>query len=318
MASPRDLVTESAVMAWLNSNLPAFNPTSANVNIPLAITACSLDWYSFTGRRALNGFVPCNDFFDGAGGDRQFLRDFPAALVSGVWQNGIAIPAGNVGQNGTVTPGWVLDSKRESISIVGAFGARGSFGLGIGVGSGGAYAATGGPLARQYGGYGFGRANDSGRQNIQIAYFAGGGIMFQESVQILAGTITLSQAANFYLDLDQVYYSLPQNGQLVQFVQVPSNPAQGQYSLTNGQLPYIFNAADNGQFISLSYAYDGTAVDIQLAVLQQIAETLFTIKSTGLRSQGSPESGTTSYTKVMRPDSVLQVMLKYKRAMVGV
>ncbi len=318
MADPRDLVSKQQVESWLNSNNPAFNTTSDNVNIPLAITACSLDWYSYTGRRALNGFVPCNDFFDGAGGDRQFLRDFPCALVSGVWQNGIAIPAGSVGQNGAVTPGWVLDSKRESISIVGAFGARGSFGLGIGVGSGGAYAATGGPLARQYGGYGFGRANDSGRQNIQIAYFAGGGIMFQESVQILAGTITLSQAASFYLDLDQVYYSQPQNGQLVQFVQVPNSPAQGQYSLTAGGLPYIFNSADNNQFISLSYAYDGTAVDIQMACIMQVAETLYSRKTIGLRSQGSPESGTTAYSNVARPPMVLMVMQKCKRAMVGV
>jgi hypothetical protein len=316
MADPRDLVTKAAVESWINSNNPAFNTTSDNVNIPLAITACSLDWYSYTGRRVLNGFVPCNDFFDGAGGDRQFLRDFPVALVSGVWQEGIAVPAGSISQVGTITPGWVLDSKRESISIVGIRGARG-YGLGIGTGSGGAYAATGGPLTRQYGGYGFGRPNDSGRQNVQVAYFAGGGIMFQESTQILSGTIALSQQTNFYLDLDQVYYALPQNGQLVQFVQVPSSPAQGQYSLTEGGWPYIFNAADNEAYISVSYAYDGTPVDIQMACIQQVLETLFTRKSVGLKSQGSPESGTTSYSKVARPDSVRMVMEKYKRAMVG-
>jgi len=313
VANVIDLVTKQQVEGWLNSNNPAFNTQSDQVNIPLAITDCSQDWLNFTGRRSLNRFVPCNDFFDGAGGDRQFLRDFPCALVSGVWVYGIAVPEGNTSQEGTVTPGWVLDQKRESISIVGVFGA--GYGLGRGPGSYGAFAATGGPLARTYGGYGFGRPNDSNRQNVQIAYFAGGQIMFAESQQIAAGTITLSQSANFYCDLNQVYYTLPQNGQLVQFELVASAPAQGQYTVTNGT--YGFNAADNNAYVSVSYAWNGVNADIQMACIQQVCETLYTRKSIGLNSSGTPEQGTTSYSKVARPAIVLNTMLRYKRAMVG-
>src|ERR1039458_9265585 len=107
---PRDLVSKSSVEAWLNANNPAFNTTSDTVNIPLAITDCSVDWYSFTGRRSLNRFVPCNDSFDGMGGDRQFLRDFPVGLVSAVYVNGAAILQGSNGEYGPITPGWLLGS----------------------------------------------------------------------------------------------------------------------------------------------------------------------------------------------------------------
>lgn len=318
MADPRDLVTKAQVEGWLNSNNPAFNAQSDTVNIPLAITDCSLDWLSFTGRRALNRFVPCNDFFDGAGGDRQFLRDFPAGLVSGVWVNGIAVPAGSISQQGTVTPGWVLDQKRESVSMVGVYGA--GYGLGRGYAPAGAYAATGGPLSRTYGGYGFGRPNDNNRQNVQIQYFAGGQIMFAESwtIPVSPGpyTVTVSQAANFWNDLNQVYYSQPQNGQLVQFTPVTSGPTQGQYSVSSSGV-YTFNAADAGLPVNISYGFNQAPNDVQMACIMQVCETLFTRKSIGLNSEAVPEAGSTSFSKVARPARVLMVMSKYKRAMVG-
>jgi hypothetical protein len=314
---PRDLVTKSAVETWLNSNNPSFNTGADGTNIPLAITDCSVDWLSYTGRRSLNRFVPCNDRFDGAGFDRQFLRDFPAALVSAVFCNGIAVPPGNVGQNGTITAGWLLDQKRESISIVGVLGSRQ---VGLGTGPGGAYAATGGPLMRQRGGYGFGQPDDSGRQNVQIQYFAGGAIMFDEVVTVPSTgpvTVQVSQGSKFYSDLQQVYYATPQNGQLVQLAQVASAPTQGQYSV-DATGTYTFNTADATQSIAITYAYNDAMPDVKMACIMQVCETLYTRKSIGLRSQGSPESGTTSYMKVARPDRVRMVMEKYKRALVGV
>lgn len=313
-ADPRDLVTLDQVQTWLNSNTPgAMNLNTVTKNIPLAITDCSVDWLSFTGRRCLNRFIPCNDFFDGAGGERQFLRDFPCALVGGVWVNGTSVSAGNVNQNGSVTPGWVLDSKRESLSFVGNFGG----GFGLGRGPGGTYAASGGPFQRQYRSGGFGQRNDNNFQNVQIQYFGGGSVMLAETAQVAAETINPSQKAVFYCDLNQVYYAQPQNGQLVQFVEVASAPAQGQYSVA-ADGTYTFNAADNGKFVSISYAYNEAMPDVQMACIMQVCETLYTRTSIGLRSQGSPESGTTMYSKVARPERVLEVMRKYKRAMVGV
>lgn len=315
MPDQRDLVTKAQVEGWLNSNNPAFNTQSDTVNIPLAITDCSVDWYSFTGRRSLNRFVPCNDFFDGSGSDRQFLADFPVGLISAVYVDGVAVAKGGTGQNGSITPGWVLDRKRESISIVGIK----DRGFGLGRGPGGAYAATGGPLARTYGGSGFGRPDDSGRQNVQVQYFAGGSVMFNEMGTVPTSgpsTITVSQSALFWNDLGQVYYGLPQNGQLVQLVQA-STPAQGQYSFTSGGV-YTFNSADAGQPIAITYGYNAAMPDIQMAAIMQVCETLYTRKSIGLKSQGTPEQGTTAYANVARPDRVLMVMMKYKRIQLGV
>ena len=313
---PRDLVSKAAVEQWLNSNNPAFNVTSDTVNIPLAITDCSVDWYSFTGRRSLNRFVPCNDTFDGMGGDRQFLRDFPVGLVSAVYVNGAAIPQGSSGEYGPITPGWVLDSKRESISMVGCSPL--GYGLGRGAGSGGAYAVTS-PYGRIRANLGFGGRNDQGRQNVVVQYFAGGSIMFNEVVTVPLSspyTVTVSQGATFWNDLGEVYYALPQSGLLVQLGAVLSPTSAGQYSFSQAGV-YTFSAGDAGQQVAITYGANQAPPDIQMAVIMQVCETLYTRKSIGLRSQGSPESGTTSYTKSVVTPDVLRVMARYKRAMVS-
>lgn len=315
MADPRDLVLIQQVLDWLNSNSQAFNNISTQVNIPLAITDCSVDWLSYTGRRSLNKFIPCNDVYDGMGGDRQFLRDFPVGLVSAVYANATPVPAGSVGMDGAITPGWVLDSKRESISMVGAAPGLG-YGIGRGTGSGGAYAVTG-TYQRTRVGLAFGGRNDNGRQNVQVQYFGGGSVMFSEVQEIEGGAITVSQAANFWSDLNQVYYATPQNGQLVQFEYVESDPAQGQFTF-NSDGVYNFNAADDGQLVAITYGYNLAMPDVQDACLMQIAETLFTRKTVGLKSVAGDGGETTVYSKVARPERVLEVMRKYKRAMIGV
>lgn len=315
---PRDLVTKAQVEAFLNSNNASFNTTSDTVNIPTAITAVSQDWLTYCGRRTLNRFLPCNDFFDGSFGDRQFLREFPVAMVTGVWINGTAIPQGGYSQNGAVQPGWALDQKRESISLMGFTSPF--WGLRAGSGSGGAYAATGGPLMRQWSGLRFGASDDSSRQNVQVAYFAGGSIMDGETVQVPASpgpyTVPVNWASAFYMDIG-VMYALPQGGQLVTLVAVPGSPQQGQYSVSAAGL-YTFNAADAGQWMAFRYAYNAAPPEIQQYAIIQIAETLKKRQTIGLKSQGSPETGTTSYLwDVVRPSYVAAVMNKYKRAFVG-
>lgn len=313
MASPVDLVTLAQLTTFLNSNNASFNAGFTTQNGPLAITACSRDWLNLTGRRSLNRFVPFIDTYDGSGGLKQFLKDFPAALVSSVYVNGVAVSEGGFGNgNGTLTPGWVLDQKRESLSIIGS----GPWTYGLGIGPGGAYAATGGPLTRVNGGRGFGMQNDRNMQNVQISYFGGGCIMFGETVQIEGGSISLSQAANFYTDLG-VIYSLPQNGQLVPLESVAANPAQGQYTVSNIGA-YGFNAADDGNYVAVTYGYNAAPEEIQGWALIQIAEMLEKRKQLGMKQQGGPDSGTTTYTwDVPRQPMMLQVALKYKRAFTG-
>lgn len=311
MASPIDLISLSQLETYLNANNAAFNSGFTTQNGPLAITACSRDWLKVTGRRSLNRFVPCMDSFDGAGGDRQYLRDFPAALVSAVSVFGSAVPPGSMNAGG-VTPGWVLDQSRESISIIGL----GPQLFGLRSGPGGAYAATGGPLTRQYGGWGLGVKDDSNRQNVQISYFGGGSVMFAETVQIMGGSISLSQAASFYMDLG-VIYSSPVNGQLVALTPVPSSPAAGQYTVSSIGA-YGFNTADNNSYVSVTYAINQPPEDVTGWVLVQVAEMLEKRKQLGLKQQGSQESGTTTYTwDVPKSPAISAVQFRYKRAMVG-
>jgi len=326
MASPIDLLSVAQVEAQLNSaNTSSYNTTFLNTLIPLAISAVSQDWLSFTGRRSLNRFIPCNDFFDGMGPDRQFLADFPAALVTALWINGTQIQPGGWNNNGTVIPGYVLDRKRESISLVGVN--YNSWGMGSGSGSGGTYAATGGPLTRQGVGWNFGR-NDASRQNVQIQYFAGGGIMFDETQQVPATPpyqITVSQSGTnnlfgqgplFYMDLG-VICSMPQNGQMITFSQVLTPIQAGQYSVdVNGV--YTFSSVDAGRWLAITYGYNAPMLDIQQAALESVQLTLQRRLSAGLKSQSDQVAGTTSYVKAFRADSALPIMEKYRRAMVGV
>jgi hypothetical protein len=171
-------------------------------------------------------------------------------------------------------------------------------------------------LTRQFGGGGFGRGNDRGRQNIQVQYFAGGAIMFNEVVTVPtsgAYTVSVSQAQYFWADLAQVFYATPQNGQLVELTLVTGPPAQGQYSVNSSGV-YTFNVADAGQTIGITYGYNAAMPDLQMACIMQVAETLFSRKTIGMRSKGA-EGETTSYSKYVFTPDVLRVVLKYKRAM---
>jgi len=152
-----------------------------------------------------------------------------------------------------------------------------------------------------------------------VQYFAGGSIMFNEVVTVPASApyaVKVSQGATFWNDLNEVYYALPQSGLLVQLSAVTPPITAGQYSFSSAGV-YTFSAGDAGQQIAITYGSNQAPPDIQMAVIMQVCETLYTRKSIGLRSQGSPESGTTSYTKSVITPDVLRVMAKYKRSMVS-
>lgn len=315
MADPRDLVTIEQVKAYLNPAGPAnYNTNSQSTVIPGMITAVSTDWLGLTGRRSLNRFIPVVDVLDGTGTERIYLTEFPVALVGMVNVCGVSVAQGGYSTNGTMNPGWVLDENRESLSIVGV---NDWGGYGISRGAGGAYAAVGGPLARTYGGARFGYRDGKNYQNVQVQYFGGGAIMFAETVQVPASPyqIPVSQGVNFYSDLAQVYYTLPQNGQLVPLTGLASNPAQGEYAVASDGT-YTFNAADEGAFVSITYAYNAAMPDVQQQVLEDIALSLTIEVNPGLKSRGTPETGTTSFMwNVAHSEKSYAVINRYKRAM---
>jgi hypothetical protein len=107
--------------------------------IQLCITSASLEWIWRTGRGP-EGYVPAaspfvtpqpyDEFYDGNGGSRMFLRNWPIRSVQGLYINGrAATPSLGGGQLG-----YVIDQSKKSLAIVGYssqstpyVGTRGSF-----------------------------------------------------------------------------------------------------------------------------------------------------------------------------------------------
>ena len=102
--------------------------------------------------------VPYNEFYDGNGNDRLFLRNYPITAVSLVTINGITIPSG-IGQPYT-TPGYVIDQSGKCL----AFRSSG-------------YSAGGGWFPRNYSAFPYNYGNiyqwTQGTQNINVQYSAG-------------------------------------------------------------------------------------------------------------------------------------------------
>lgn len=93
------------------------------------------------------------------------------------------------------------------------------------------------------------------------------------------------------------------------------SPAQGQYFLVTEGV-YLFNAADAGQEVLISYTSAGTPADIVLAVIQLVSLNYKRRDWIGQRSVAMKDVGSTSYTLALDP-SITQVISNYTRTAVG-
>jgi len=93
---------------------------------------------------------------------------------------------------------------------------------------------------------------------------------------------------------------------------VSISPAQGQYFLV-APGTYLFNAADAGQDMLVSYTSAGTPADIVLAVIQLVSLNYKRRDWIGQRSVAMKDVGSTSYTLAIDP-SIQAVILAYTRA----
>jgi hypothetical protein len=114
------------------------------------ITAISRHILTRTGRRVLAGTQTFTaDLYDGSGGDKQFLRDWPAQSVTNVSVFGQTVNASPDGVN----PGWVLDTYGASLALL----------PGTAIGGPISYSAWLIPLGRF----------PHGRLNVSVSYTAG-------------------------------------------------------------------------------------------------------------------------------------------------
>lgn len=92
---------------------------------------------------------------------------------------------------------------------------------------------------------------------------------------------------------------------------VQTSPNAGEYFVQNGV--YLFNAADAGKQMLLSYSASGTPSDIILAMNQWVALNYQRRNWVGLRSVAMTEVGSTSYTTWAFDPAVKQVISNYTR-----
>lgn len=157
---------------------------AGDLSIGQIITATSLQFLRITGRGPANGSVPTvspfvipvsyDEWYDGNGNQRQFVRNWPIVAVTAVNVNGTSIPL----SGGVTQPGYVVDGSGKSIVI-----------RTIGY-SGGTYRNAYGLIG---GNFFFAR----GIQNIEIQYTAGfTGIPYdlnQACIQTAAQTVIQQQ-----------------------------------------------------------------------------------------------------------------------------
>lgn len=120
-------------------------------------------------------------------------------------------------------------------------------------------------------------------------------------------TITLQSEVAILADNGVAYFSTGNP-----LVRVNTAPNQGQYYiLTNGA--YLFNTADAGQAMLMSYTLAGTPADIVLAVIQLVSLNYKRRDWIGQRSVAMKDVGSTSYTLAMDP-GIKDVISLYTRS----
>lgn len=308
LPSPLDLTTLAAVRAWVKAGQPG-QPSADDDLIQSCITSAGMFWLVWTGRGNGDGSVPqqspfnqpvaYNENYDGPGNldeygnSRMFLRNSPIQNVQQLTVNGIQIQQSTAfGQ-----PGWFIDSGGKSLLIRGGGGGSGSFTSTV--------FPFGGTAA-------FFR---KGGQNVNVQYTAG------FPGQLIAGELQAipnpsGNPARSIITVSRPWLSdagVVNFGNGAPFAPSTLAPLQGQYFILGGG-QYLFNSADAGTSVLISYNSAGTPPDVELASRQMVAVNYkrrdWIDQKT--RSMGA-NAGATSYRDWMVPPEVLQVMNNYKR-----
>lgn len=181
------------------------------------IAAMSRAVYALLNRPTLFSHV-VTERRDGHGGPRLLVREWPVISVASLTVDGVAIPAAASSQ----AAGWLLEP------------------------------ADGPPPGRMqsldlFGSYAFGR----GRQNVVLTYSAGYAVSAEAQTVANGAVLVNTPYGSWGADGGVVYAA---GTALTRVAGTPA--AAGQYQLdaaTPGK--YIFNAADNGQAVLISYSY---------------------------------------------------------------
>jgi hypothetical protein len=293
--NPIDLSNLSAVKNWAS-----VVSTGDDATIQSCLTAFSMAWLSELSAGPADGSVPSASPFnsvvefienyDGNGSDRMFLTNRPIQSVKSLVVNGITISASAAWN----APGFVVDKEKQSIQIRGGGGGQGVV------------------TWPGYPGFGSGQFFAKGIQNITIDYLAGfnpTNVPNELDAIPASGTPSISVALTpWFSDNGVSYFStgLP-------LARVLSAPSPGQYFIqANGQ--YLFNVADAGKQVLISYTATGVPFDIQEAVNDAVATNYTRRKWIDLKSNSMASGmGTTSFRDWRLSPRVMKTILSYQR-----
>jgi hypothetical protein len=172
-----DLTTIEVVHGYLH-----LKGTTDDSLIQLCITAASLEWIRVTGR-GLEGQVPTNspfvapvaydEFYDGNGSYRMFVRNGPIVSVQALLINGKPVTQ----STGFGVPGWQIDQSKKSIVMVSAGPQRN--------------------IGRACGGDGF----TVGLQNVEAQYTAGFSQVPPDVVEKCTKMVAINYKRSNWLDM---------------------------------------------------------------------------------------------------------------------
>ena len=298
MSSPLDTTTVLKVQNYLNpvSVLSA----AEQQNVQDTITSWGLELLRLCGRGDQSNDVPAgspfnqavnfSEVYDGNGANRMFLRNWPVQSVASLQVN-----TNTIAQSTSVTQaGFVIDASGKSLSLRGGSGVGTNFTTFYPGGCGG--------------GYWFAK----GIQNILVSYAAG---FVARTITGELNTIPVNPGP--YTILVQLPLWLSDLG--VKFfvggaslTPVLVAPSAGQYFVLGGG-SYLFNAADAGKQVLMSYTAAGTPADLMLMSTRVVTLTYKQRNSVGQKSQSMASgAGTINYDWQI-DEKDWQVILTYKR-----
>lgn len=304
-ANAIDLSTLNAVKLWgginQNTQTGAISPGKDDAKIQSCLTAFSMAWLSELSAGNPDGSPPAASPFnsivnfvedyDGNGSDRLFTYNRPIQLVNLLEINGVQQSQSTAWN----MPGFVVDKEKQSIQLRGG-----------GTGAGASFTGPGYPW------FGSGGCFAKGVQNVHLDYNAG---FTPQTITNELDTIPASgpfivevDVLPWFTDLGVKYFV---GGAPLTKVNV--SPGPGQYYLL-GAGQYLFNSADAGAVVQISYTATGVPYDIEqavkIAVNVNYYRTGWIDKKSNAMAQGA---GTTSFRDWWLPPEVERVILAYKR-----
>jgi hypothetical protein len=269
-----DLTTLANVKAWLGAGVQPL-PTTDDALLARLVTAASSFVQNWLGRQIASQAYA--ETMDGNGDTAMLLRQWPVTSVASLTIDTITIPASSPAPSGN---GYLLqpwDGMSEA-----------------------------GPQQLALVGYAFHRR----RQNVAVAYTAGylaqgepqaipSGTPFQLPVTALSRPWNGDRGISFAGGAALVFVS---SGSL----------AQGQYGITTTGTPsYVFNAADAGKPIAVTYSY--TPFDIEQACIELVALRYKERSRIGEVSKDTGQSMRLSYSQKDMSDWTREQLMVYRR-----